>query len=752
MNKVTKSDLLRWVSTISKRSVTTFDQLTDGSIFLRVFAKLFPKIVSHVYKTSQAAKSDQEIRANWDAISAFLNSLGVSDKVYDRAGCANGRFRSLYNFIVLLFFFDQLARSPDFSVDFDFPVSSSLASFLQSNSSVEVMVKGGLLDPALGASSPRTPRTPLASTLPTPSTLQSVASQIEINEENPLLTENSQLKSEISRLTQIIEVLKQKNKSLPDRKEHENIKIENRNLIIEIDQLKQVKDNLERSNQSLLKDLELISITKQNEGGIVLEEVTDLSGSFKNLHEILPTLPLSRDNVLAIPSLVDNLNEIQSNYLKLSRNNQSLQNRVDRLSKSNSDLRASIISDQSTKVNEVELIKSKLSREYEVLKTNISRDKVLLQTKLDLLNTELNNMHQELLEVIKHRDNSVELSFRSQQDLLIKLRKRNRNFSNRLASYSLRESIWSNLLKSQQLLIENLSNLIPKNSPNFDSPKFESLKDEITLMYERLTALQLASETSNNNMEDLESEAKNETNALTQKITDLLSEIERLQIDKLNQVSMISDLQLQIKRLSQEIEESKFENIGYLETENQRLLNEVCQLKSTLSTIKLAENDEISTLKELVNIKDAEIITLNTLIDDNKASLIVLSKQFSSEIKSSSSSIELLPPELNTTAPQENSSLFEDSGPVVDENFDENFEENVDTPDQPRAEPSTPLPVSPDEIEPEIIESETPAFEVLRGPDDEKKVVESVEFSDDEVVEAETFNPLRSLKSSVGSE
>eukprot|EP00761_Pharyngomonas_kirbyi_P012549 gb/GECH01012576.1/.p1 GENE.gb/GECH01012576.1/~~gb/GECH01012576.1/.p1 ORF type:complete len:1192 (+),score=381.65 gb/GECH01012576.1/:1-3576(+) len=142
-----KKELLKWISSASGKQCSKLDDLKDGVVFLKMFSKIWPKVVNlRKVKWKPNPRTDWESKQNWNAIRAAMIELKLPLQVYDRAGITSGRFKPCYSFLVMLYFLYHLSQNHDFSVDFAHPIDSKLAAFLQSAESIRCLLKGGGLD------------------------------------------------------------------------------------------------------------------------------------------------------------------------------------------------------------------------------------------------------------------------------------------------------------------------------------------------------------------------------------------------------------------------------------------------------------------------------------------------------------------------------------------------------------------------------------------------------------------------------
>eukprot|EP01062_Namystynia_karyoxenos_P016580 TRINITY_DN16058_c0_g1_i1.p1 TRINITY_DN16058_c0_g1~~TRINITY_DN16058_c0_g1_i1.p1 ORF type:complete len:1286 (+),score=472.83 TRINITY_DN16058_c0_g1_i1:108-3965(+) len=142
---VGKAELLEWASALCGVRCSRFDDLKDGAVFVRIFAKVFPAVNLAALPWCPDPKTPQDAAANWDAIELLVQQLGLPLESVDRKGLMRAKFKPCFQFIVMLFFLNNLSLSHDFAVDFTHPIEEPLAAFLQSTASVEALQRGGAL-------------------------------------------------------------------------------------------------------------------------------------------------------------------------------------------------------------------------------------------------------------------------------------------------------------------------------------------------------------------------------------------------------------------------------------------------------------------------------------------------------------------------------------------------------------------------------------------------------------------------------
>eukprot|EP01065_Artemidia_motanka_P006420 TRINITY_DN13159_c2_g1_i2.p1 TRINITY_DN13159_c2_g1~~TRINITY_DN13159_c2_g1_i2.p1 ORF type:complete len:1325 (+),score=320.11 TRINITY_DN13159_c2_g1_i2:80-4054(+) len=142
---VGKQELLAWVADVSETKCGRFEHLKDGATFLRLFAKIFPVVDLSKFHWHQNPSTADEIAANWDAIQKLMAFLGMPAEALDVPRITKAKFKSMFQFTVMLFFLHHLSQCQGFMVDFSHPIDSPLAEFLQSTASVEVLRRGGAI-------------------------------------------------------------------------------------------------------------------------------------------------------------------------------------------------------------------------------------------------------------------------------------------------------------------------------------------------------------------------------------------------------------------------------------------------------------------------------------------------------------------------------------------------------------------------------------------------------------------------------
>ncbi|KAL0223182.1 hypothetical protein P9112_002572 [Eukaryota sp. TZLM1-RC] len=576
MSKVTKADLLQWITTSTKRNVSVFEDLSDGSTLVRVCGKLFPNFVSSTFRTAHAARSEHDKSLYWETIFNALKQSGIPTNLIDKAGIQKGRFRASYNALVLFFFLESLTTSIDFTVDFEYPINNNIASFLQSNQSVEALVKGGSLSITRDLAS--STGFVLSSTSQQSSLSECPSSNNGDLEVDELKEENAQLRRDIKELQSKIGGV--------DPSTLMEIEVENKSLKAEIERLEDTVSKLSNTNQSLLIEIEECREASNNQALQVNEPL--LETNFDDIYHQL-------NQLLAQPEIVMIIKGIETDFSGLVNYNRLL--RFSEINQSSliNDLQERLKTQSRDHSIELERLKSSYTKEMTSQKLSLSNQNSFLQTKLELAWQELAYSQEELSGYIKHRDSTVIRCIESQQEYVNQLRNSLRKVVSKVNFFKLREGIWNNLLKSQQLLIDKLSSSIPLNIKEAENVKIKELKKEIYSLFERLNGLE--SVESKPEQPVIQNEGLCEKGALLSQIQTLEKELENTRSKTVAQNAIISDLKLQVKRLSLEIEEDKFETIGHLEAEKGQLLEKISELEGKLVDKEAQFSEELNQLK-----------------------------------------------------------------------------------------------------------------------------------------------------------
>ncbi|KAK3234714.1 hypothetical protein CYMTET_55033, partial [Cymbomonas tetramitiformis] len=137
---VGKKELLQWASETSGLSITRFEDLKDGGVLLKLFAKTWPLAVDVRLKSKSKAST-----GNWDIIKGVFLDLGLPMQVYAPKGIQASKFKACYSLLVMVYFLFHLATKHDFSVDFAHPIDPKLAAYLQSSECIDALARGGAL-------------------------------------------------------------------------------------------------------------------------------------------------------------------------------------------------------------------------------------------------------------------------------------------------------------------------------------------------------------------------------------------------------------------------------------------------------------------------------------------------------------------------------------------------------------------------------------------------------------------------------
>eukprot|EP00760_Papus_ankaliazontas_P035151 PhM_4_TR7637/c2_g1_i1/m.12294 len=146
--------LLAWVKELTNASCSRYDDLSDGTLLLKLIAEhVFPRFTHSVpphlkfshKKGLKGTTSTKTSEACWDEVSRIMRTVGVPGNAWDRAGMYPvTRPRAAYNLLVLLYFLWRLRRENyvPFTLDFAQPIDIHMADFLQSPKSIEVAKEG----------------------------------------------------------------------------------------------------------------------------------------------------------------------------------------------------------------------------------------------------------------------------------------------------------------------------------------------------------------------------------------------------------------------------------------------------------------------------------------------------------------------------------------------------------------------------------------------------------------------------------
>ncbi|KAL7067895.1 hypothetical protein ACR3K2_18040 [Cryptosporidium serpentis] len=133
-----KNEILDWVNNTFSTSLS-WDDFQDGSIFLKLCFIVWPNLKN---KRSQFAS----LKDPWEQIKAIFYTVNAPfEDIFDKSGIENGKFCSIYNSLVVLFFLYHCAFQQESTFEFSPPPSRNIAKFLSGNASVKSLVIGGSL-------------------------------------------------------------------------------------------------------------------------------------------------------------------------------------------------------------------------------------------------------------------------------------------------------------------------------------------------------------------------------------------------------------------------------------------------------------------------------------------------------------------------------------------------------------------------------------------------------------------------------
>ncbi|OII71956.1 hypothetical protein cand_031350 [Cryptosporidium andersoni] len=133
-----KSEILDWVNNTFSTSLSWGD-FQDGSIFLKLCFIVWPNLKN---KRNQFAS----LKDPWEQIKAIFYTVNAPfEDIFDKSGIENGRFCSIYNSLVALFFLYHCAFQQESTFEFSPPPSRNIAKFLSGDASVKSLVIGGSL-------------------------------------------------------------------------------------------------------------------------------------------------------------------------------------------------------------------------------------------------------------------------------------------------------------------------------------------------------------------------------------------------------------------------------------------------------------------------------------------------------------------------------------------------------------------------------------------------------------------------------
>ncbi|KAJ9472502.1 hypothetical protein DIPPA_06910, partial [Diplonema papillatum] len=144
---IENKDLLQWVAEVTGTSCPTFEELHSGSIFLNLFAHVFPAVVDlDQLNWYPAPATVEEIDANVQIIDSIMADLKIPLTPIDRSALQSSD--NVYNILVTLFFLSQLAITKDgFAYQFERSFPKSLAAYLESEASLDAVQRGLSRDP-----------------------------------------------------------------------------------------------------------------------------------------------------------------------------------------------------------------------------------------------------------------------------------------------------------------------------------------------------------------------------------------------------------------------------------------------------------------------------------------------------------------------------------------------------------------------------------------------------------------------------
>ncbi|KAL0244622.1 hypothetical protein GEMRC1_008704 [Eukaryota sp. GEM-RC1] len=592
MSKITKAHLLHWISQLSKSRVTSFDDLIDGSVFIRVLARLFPKSLNHLYKNTPPPPNDTELRNYTNLILSTLKSVAIPINIVDIKGIFQGKFRASYNFVVLLYFLHQLTISADFSVDFEFPVSNAIAGFLQSNQSVESLIKGGGLclkkDQVSNAlflqtSTPQTPkRTPLGSPQsPRHQVRTNIGQNDHVNRSREQKVEsvvNTPVKASSKQVKPEKKITTLEASRVSD-KENDRLTKENQMLINKIKELNSV-------NKSMLTEIKELKSMPELEG------VTDFAVAYAELNNLL-SRELSCECGQNFNTILKLIQKVHGEYFIATKTNTVLKTNLSSLTQDHHALKTELQEINSFYQNQISLIKKESILQSEKLKNEYDRKLSFTESRLDLTWKQLAFAQEELQSMIKNQAQSIKTKTQSVSDWSVELSDRVMKLSNKVLIFNKREDVWNELYQKQSQLIDCVKS---------GKPEADSISAEINKLLEQLTAFETE--------DDVDAESPlTSLESLESHVRDIEAQLIEEKSLKTQQNAMICDLKASIKRLSLEIEESSFDCSLELKTQIAQLqqsLGEKNEEKKVLEKKfvelekKFQDNEiQLSKLKEL---------------------------------------------------------------------------------------------------------------------------------------------------------
>ena len=166
-------EIFDWAERMSGIPCKCLRDLQDGAIISSIMRKIFPIAAQNCALSGTVAIGSRYRDDHWSEVSAMTAYLQLPEHLLDYLGVASGSFESSYGVLVSFFFLHGLSQKHDFAVDFAHPIHPPLARFLESNRSVECLIRGGSLvglqhglpdaatPPAIGAPVPSSAHTPL---------------------------------------------------------------------------------------------------------------------------------------------------------------------------------------------------------------------------------------------------------------------------------------------------------------------------------------------------------------------------------------------------------------------------------------------------------------------------------------------------------------------------------------------------------------------------------------------------------------
>lgn len=136
---VGKEELFEWVHQVSGLPMTSWRDVVDGTIILRLMKEIWGSQMDlDAYEIAWEPNQASDIEKNWVVILTFFNRFGIPN-VIDIAAVVIGNTMAIYNLLVMLFFLYNLSQSTSFELAFKIQVDEKVAAFLQSPHSLEVL-------------------------------------------------------------------------------------------------------------------------------------------------------------------------------------------------------------------------------------------------------------------------------------------------------------------------------------------------------------------------------------------------------------------------------------------------------------------------------------------------------------------------------------------------------------------------------------------------------------------------------------